>query len=1477
MNKMFLLLAFGVLLYVLAGCIMPKYQFCCFADSAFPEDPSNAVCTGLIEEGAEETIEVLSCDEETWTFITGLDPESGEPIEVPVCPNIEVSPCTSNCSGLFCGNFFYDPRPPYGMTPGDESHAHSREAGEGNTAAVTNEPIGLWKAECRMRALDPLFLRNVENSDDVVMGTFRFGVGSSFQDFEMAQYYFPITDQACYLNPGGSVDRYIVYAVPNRLGYGTLCDKSENIYTCTDDSNIQSYNYFDCASRCALGYYGYEPKIEPFNPYLTYYENKIVGNPFTYGPLSYHYDPIDNDQFIFPQARPKVASYSGILPLDDNYLTGTTLYGSVFGEPILTLDPDGKGEYCFFELMAEKGSDPDATKQVPSFSRTIPGGDEDTYSYADMHFYLDWNDEGDHKAQTTFLTVEQDPHNIYPWLLAHHSVYNPQFKLGHRLVDGTSKTGAEFECLGGQDCLSGYCNSFDYARSACVGGDGEDILCDCWSETGKTMCMGSAAAKIGSWDDSGVDIEVPIVLAAAVDYTGSGSGYSIASLPAIGSVRTVEFLYLDGDNKGEPIGDLEGKIPLFIMHIGGPGTEWTASDGYKRVSPDYLKRSFEEIFDSGSSGYKVWGRARRLISPCTIFPKSWTTTNWYSIGYSGTTYVTCCGSTSDCSYDGDGDYDGADDVYVRSAINEGEHATRFVENCMEGYKKYVHACYEHEAADAKMLDIPGWDYSGGEVNQELEDHWWEGGKGDGGLCNYIYHMSTDDANQLTGYQWSGGSFFPMGTGDEDKAESVTFIAIEPRWDEDLDRWAFGNCLLNEQGNDLELHEYGICESCGYLTMAKQEITALDEHDWDDPDLTEIYDGELQANRRTGNMYCPDMVIKTPLSFFDLITLDSESAIYALSPFMMNGYVQVDYGSSQWGSEVDFDKCIYPNGRVVVHNEDTYDMTTYRGLPNVLPDAYYLTSKLESMMKRNIQPVLFATDKDLWDSKVDIQSPSGNKEIEDAYRVAIQLDSGGDPQWATANFLFDLLERRSDVFILAEECDNEDEGEECTYYAKGGAFLTNVVMDGGAVVIVPLTYPVYGGGSSFMGMFIFGDEDEELDPDKIFQSEYLDRGRTTRFLCPNCMIALAIGYPPTYVGGMIEGEDLDALLAETDPGAFDVELRLEQIDAALSNPEVAAYVDVLALNFEMEYDDDYCDIDNQQERFDAILANLTYLGRETLKRHGKPIIITDLIIKRSSTGCWTSESSGDFMAYLGAHNEELVSSGYLGLMYGKWDSNNLEGKTGIRHSVDNAYKRRDEFYAGVFTGARNFAGQTFQVFYTEVAATPECPCIPCTLGDPSYLCNGRFRGTGPRCEGYESGTPVKWPDNCITTDVCTILHFPSIGPDAVASCDLLYNNGTIDQIDFPLGDVMDNPTAYRDVIASLDLELPLCFVTGSERLLTYFRSEEVGYMPTPILFDKTGDQETICDPMQDLTDSFCGYYPPITDYKMECTLDLDSGP
>jgi hypothetical protein len=238
--------------------------------------------------------------------------------------------------------------------------------------------------------------------------------------------------------------------------------------------------------------------------------------------------------------------------------------------------------------------------------------------------------------------------------------------------------------------------------------------------------------------------------------------------------------------------------------------------------------------------------------------------------------------------------------------------------------------------------------------------------------------------------------------------------------------------------------------------------------------------------------------------------------------------------------------------------------------------------------------------------------------------------------------------------------------------------------------------------------------------------------------------------------------------------------------------------------------------------------------------------------------------------MGENANKLAKAGYLGVIYGSWDAYGLGGVRDVSEAHVQSY--RGDFFEGVFAGARNFAGHSFTIYYSEAQVGPACPCVPCGPADKPGICNGHYLGdtSAPLCTGYQEGT--KWADGCVSEDIC---NYPEEGVGTEVSCLIIYNNGTRITATYEMDDVIANPSAYRDVIGSLESSESekYCFVLDEEEgtSVTYTMTDQHNFDSTPAVFSLEGDLVVECDPTETLLEPFCGYLPPVTDYRMECEV------
>lgn len=1594
MMKKPLILA-GILLLglVLMGCMGPQYQPCCIYANATNE--TNPICDGGLdpETGYPLVWELTpnGCDEEAWAcevFVEDSEGnqvfEGGNPVKamVPICPRLEEVQCNTTCAGVFCGSFEFDPRP---LPPAVSASSVYPPAEETDDEGSTIPPsaTGLWHAECSVQNITPLFLRHIENSNSITLNTLRFGIGNSFQDFEDAQYYFPLTDRACLLNPMGEVDRYITYAIPNTIAGGDdLCKHGglgENCeyypWICSFDESIHSYHYSDCAARCAIAYYGYESEIDPYNAYLTENpEGKMSGNPFAYGLdkafLGNEYDFMDTRKK--PEEGGHMETYRGRVKIfhtngetyRDDYQYGTNLYGATFGTNGMSYNFEEE-EYLLLPWFAHNAPLEEDDENFPQISRsTTDYYTENEYTNDEngdmfLPYILRWITGDDELASTVFLTVERDPHQFYPWLLSHHSIYNQQIRMGeHYLLNGSTTGGAEFECLTGQDCISGYCSTEDYSRGACLSITGEEIDCDCTEETTGTVCRGTRAYWVDAWDKPGDDyyqVETTVPLSAPISYYDDpeenlkANADEITFLPSLG---TVEKLPVGGDAAAPE------DIPILIISLGGSQRFFDGSSSTGGAAlPSYEMTTKEDMKDLTGRGAEC-AFLQQIINP-TSAGIVYDPDSYYddSAVNDGDTYSVCqstqwvagetCRIVLETSVGGGGasvnfiplnsneiyQVGAADRIiqaYILNVEDDGEfwspgffsgtlvcdpyaeykdcdsdetcsHATfheqayrllpKTILTCLGGQrateedheylindinKEYLSTtalCFSRSAQEEYGLS------SGFAYYDKIPNYFKDSNTDfspvyipNNDVCAAIDRLANDEATEQKYkrafcYQWASGGRKATSDSDVCVAESLAILVVAPHMVEGASsgngilpeyegRLAFGKCLVNEQGDDLEMNNYGMCEGCGYLTMAKEHIVALPDEE--DPVYGIGVDNYYNA-------YCPDIVAHTPHPDYSISSGYSTHSsgtydwrFFRMAPYEVDGFVSYEFGNNDWNAETP--SCIYPNGADAAI-DDSEAPNPYRGLPYTVPNAFYINQKLESLMKRNIQPVIFADDSGLWEEDFESGSESENN------LLVLKID-GDDFDWSTTEHMKEMFDQNEERFVVFQDEMLEDD----EYYYLDGSFLANTIFNEGGLILVSK---------------IIGSQDDDYAPStstscgpddadcwRNFQSDIKNRGVSVRVLCPNCMHSFGVGY-----------DDSGAEMFESEPRFRQIAMAFgygnastgqliydRTVNLSCDSPEITCnsnmlkMVDIISIKMVLQDGDPYC-MRSGAERYDRILEEISNIGLSSLKRYGKPVVITDLIIDRSGT-CWDEETAGELMVHLGSNTVTLAKSGINGIIYGDWESTTSES-TGVRFDTkDSIAAYRGEFFEGVFIASRNFAGNKLQMLYNEVPVTPSCPCEECTSDDPAWLCNGHFNGdiTAPLCEGYVEGSNMKWQELCVTNEVCMD---ESEIESSTFNCTIIHNNGTVEEVSYEGQNIVDSPGLYKDVLASVVAPKAPCF--SSEGMnLSFGTLGTRSYLATPAVFSLDGDLSVRCDPTEGVGE-ICGYSPPVSDYEMVCNV------
>ena len=768
----------------------------------------------------------------------------------------------------------------------------------------------------------------------------------------------------------------------------------------------------------------------------------------------------------------------------------------------------------------------------------------------------------------------------------------------------------------------------------------------------------------------------------------------------------------------------------------------------------------------------------------------------------------------------------------------GKFYTTFVDACMPEINKNnyfnIHVCYRTSIGGMNGWNLwpagGAFDARPGDDNsnpvcwelQEADD--WETSTSSGGVDKNpdtdadVYCYARREDGRCVG--WAKSALVIIG-------QEITYTNEEGQ---EVTATAFGDCILD--GDTLRTKTYGYCEQCSYLTMAKEEIVQLPENEGDPG-----YEG---AYGREGNNYCPSLMMRT------------------IIPPKEGGLV-FSYGGifGEWKSGgVQDEHCYLPDGT---------QLGFQGGWPDYLPNAYYLKKKIESYLKRNVMPVIFAEYPD----------PGGSNEglYSGGFHPDVNFYIAKDKSYWSQQLMKDLLEKREYSFEK-----NADSTE--SYLYSGGAFLADSVLDQGAAIIVikRLNSSDWRRGEVRNSVLLPSGSLLEIGNDVNLM--VYNAGRRVNALCPNCMVAVGIGYGDEgsgYETRMGEASHLfeyrNATSGEQLWDYEDYPLNSSCLEEGIEcNSMNLERIDLLAARWELGGRNSHCEIEDEQERFAAILADEAEFGAKMLKRFGKPVVITDFSIRRNYAGfgdCWNDESAKRFMEYLGEHAEDLVKSGHIGLIYSDWTygHSGSAGTTAIRTKEGNVEGYRGPFFEGTFLAAREFSGFQRTTSVEEVAVKERCACVPCTAADPAEICNGKFAGAGPECEWPGRKVMVKWPENCITQEAC-------IGEENLQAYDIVCDieiGGEQKRLVTPMAEVASNPGLYKEMIAALEEQKLPCIQNK-----TYREVETTTFLSHPVLFRKDGNMSYRCTPLGIGEGQFCSPLPQVEIEKMDCWLQMHSG-
>jgi len=215
----------------------------------------NTTGTFYYPNGTAFTVDV-TCTNISNTCIHVINETTNETETYPLCTPGKINPCEKDkCIGLVCG------RPIY-RTTGPQAYCEYFMGNISTTISMVNntmnmmQPRMLFKTSCKFLPLTSRIADEIKRSNgNEWVDRFRFGVGTSFEDYDEARYYLPMSDRYTWLNPHGNVDRFPDYLGP-RCVPDNSCPGSNKFDLVVGDNTINRscISLSECnASRKELG------------------------------------------------------------------------------------------------------------------------------------------------------------------------------------------------------------------------------------------------------------------------------------------------------------------------------------------------------------------------------------------------------------------------------------------------------------------------------------------------------------------------------------------------------------------------------------------------------------------------------------------------------------------------------------------------------------------------------------------------------------------------------------------------------------------------------------------------------------------------------------------------------------------------------------------------------------------------------------------------------------------------------------------------------------------------------------------------------------------------------------------------------------------------------------------------------------------------------------------------------------------------
>ena len=514
----------------LSGCTSSKYIPCCVKSNMYQDDgnpfpdpmcifqngsaygplpcilPNDTKSVAFCSNGTATCASLNDSEEAcnaTWDCVwtPGIPPFPGKCsggtgglayVPLPVCTDLVPKSCINDkCTAMMCGYASIRPAPPPASQDWDAETASSAFNNDPSALSTTmpgNDlqmpTIGLQKVTCDFNTMNNKLYNKVKASRGALwVNSFRFGVGSSFSDFEAAKNFFPATDHACAANPYATVDRFTVYLNSS----GTYCKNQTTYYKCN-----KLPLYFKDNESCALYCGGGAP---PYSCDLVTggtpkavcnqdgfaYENEStcklkcsrIDDPNACANSTVKFPFLATDNTGIASYRMK---YSSDYVVDTINNVGSSASCNAYGGPT--------GQYGFHDWM---NGDFNLLYACNDYAGDPNGGwvDGPWFSSYSCYYAAGCSPSGPCPAcpNGNYLgpTRSYFDNHAYSALDFDYSYYKKALLEQYTVPEQNGRL--PFECESSSDCLSGSCDNTYYKRPMCVNVSSNlSMACDCSAE-----------------------------------------------------------------------------------------------------------------------------------------------------------------------------------------------------------------------------------------------------------------------------------------------------------------------------------------------------------------------------------------------------------------------------------------------------------------------------------------------------------------------------------------------------------------------------------------------------------------------------------------------------------------------------------------------------------------------------------------------------------------------------------------------------------------------------------------------------------------------------------------------------------------------------------------------------------------------------------------------------------------------------------